>query len=390
MKRIAVAFAAAGVITGMLTLAPVSLADQPSSGPAEFELAAPARALGTVTAAAEGFVSEPIEAPGDFTMLGFLWSGDSTPAIAVRTSENGIEWEPWTPLPPEADGGPQPGSTEAATATPEGVSQPIWAGHSRFVQYRMSHRPSGLRIHFVDTDQLGGESGSTRVGAVDFPSGGDNGGGEDGSGQNSAATTTSSGGKVTDSIIKRKKWDPKNDCRPREKSKKGKVKAAVVHHTVNANDYRRKDAASMVLGICRFHRNVNGWDDIGYNFVVDRFGDVFEGRNGGVERANVGAHAVGFNDQTSGVANLGTFSKEKQRDDALKAEGELIQWLGKVHDFDPVSRTKLISGGGSGNRFKSEEKVKVKAISGHRDVGQTECPGTQLYGQLGKVRDYAN
>src|SRR5918996_209751 len=111
----------------------------------------------------------------------------------------------------------------------------------------------------------------------------------------------------------------------------GAVKLAFVHHTVTATDYGPEDSAAMVLGICRYHRNSNGWNDIGYQFLVDRYGRIFEGRAGGIDQAVVGAQAQGWNSTSTGIACLGDFTAIAQSPEGMDALARLIGWKLTVH-----------------------------------------------------------
>src|SRR5205814_3514016 len=86
------------------------------------------------------------------------------------------------------------------------------------------------------------------------------------------------------------------------------LQLAVVHHTVNVNNYTAAQSAAIVRGIEVYHVKGNGWNDIGYNFLVDKYGQVFEGRYGGVDQNVVGAHSQGFNTGSVGVAVIGTYN----------------------------------------------------------------------------------
>src|ERR671910_395917 len=106
---------------------------------------------------------------------------------------------------------------------------------------------------------------------------------------------------------------------PREPPIYGEVQLAFVHHTVTANDYTPEESPGIVLAIARYHRNSQGWNDIGYQFLVDRYGQIFEGRAGGIDQAIVGAQAQGFNSVSTGVACLGTHTDVFQTEAGLEA-----------------------------------------------------------------------
>ncbi len=152
---------------------------------------------------------------------------------------------------------------------------------------------------------------------------------------------------------------------------------AVVHHTAGTNTYTRAQAAAIVRGIEVYHVQGNGWNDIGYNFLVDRFGTVYEGRGGGTEKNVIGAHAEGFNTGTIGVALIGNYqgaTPPKAQQDALVS---LLAWRLDVAHVDPLSTVVYTSGGNL--KFKAGTNVTLRAISGHRDTGPSECPGTGTY-----------
>jgi uncharacterized protein with LGFP repeats len=160
----------------------------------------------------------------------------------------------------------------------------------------------------------------------------------------------------------------------------------LVHHTVTANEYASVDSAGIVLGICRYHRDANGWNDIGYNFLVDRFGQVFEGRAGGVDQAVIGAQAQGYNSNSTGVAVIGTHEAVPVGDMTLGALAILIGWKLAIHAVTPTGQVTLTSAGGDVNRYPSGTPVVFERIAGHRDGDTTTCPGTALYAQLPALR----
>lgn len=173
----------------------------------------------------------------------------------------------------------------------------------------------------------------------------------------------------------------------------GGVKFAVVHHTVNSNTYAAADVPAMLAAIYTYHTGTNRWCDTGYNFLVDRFGRIWEGRSGGIDKAIVGGHAAGFNTGSVGVSFLGQFEPGASptavapTPAALAAAGTLLGWKLGSAGIDPTGTVAITSGGS--NKYPAGTNLTIPRIIGHRDVGLTACPGEYLYSQLATIRTAA-
>jgi hypothetical protein len=181
-------------------------------------------------------------------------------------------------------------------------------------------------------------------------------------------------------LIPRSAWRANESIRRGTTLYAPSLRFALVHHTAGSNSYTAAQSAAIVRAIQTYHVKGNGWNDLGYNFLVDKYGQVFEGRFGGVERNVVGAHAEGFNTGSVGVSLLGTYGSTKPTAKALEAIASLLAWRLDVAHLDPLQRLSWISGGNA--RFPSGTPVSLGTISGHRDTGATACPGNALYAQI--------
>ncbi len=157
-----------------------------------------------------------------------------------------------------------------------------------------------------------------------------------------------------------------------------------MHHSATGNNYTCKQAPSVLRSIYRYHVKSSGWRDFGYNFAVDKCGNIYEGRAGGVSRAVLGAHTLGFNTNTMGIAVLGSYSSTNPPAAAVTAVAKLTAWKLGLFGRNPKGKVTLVSGGS--NKYAKGKKVKMNVISGHRDGFATECPGARLYKKLGTAR----
>jgi hypothetical protein len=292
--------------------------------------------------------------PERFNLLGLHWRGPGQVFFRVREARG---WSGWHEADAEAEDLPDRGTDEAARMRAWRIGNPWWTGAAERVQVRTRGRVQRVRAHFVWSPEEPMLERSLQTAG-------------------------------TPKIILRQTWGANERIRRDDPDYAPVVLNTIVHHTAGAAGYSPAQSAAIVRGIQTYHVLGNGWDDIGYNFLVDRFGQVFEGRFGGIERNVIGAHAQGFNTGSAGIAVLGTYGAAKVSAAASDALSRLIAWRLDVAHVHPLSRTSTISSGNP--RFRKGLPVWLRAVSGHRDTGFTSCPGAGLYGQLGAVRQRAS
>src|SRR4051794_14367668 len=208
-----------------------------------------------------------------FNMLGLHWQGAGS--VEYRTRRIHGRWSGWRLA--DADAGPDRSSPERAATRGWHDGGADWGGGPDRGRLRARGRGARLRAYYlwsrVDT------APPRRVQIADSPA-----------------------------IITRAAWKADEKIRREKPVYAPVLRFALVHHTAGSNNYSPAQSAAIVRGVEVYHVKGNGWNDIGYNFLVDKYGQVFEGRYGGMERNVVGAHALGFNSGSVGVSLLGNYN----------------------------------------------------------------------------------
>lgn len=172
-----------------------------------------------------------------------------------------------------------------------------------------------------------------------------------------------------------------------------RLQHVVIHHTASTNSYTQAQVPGLLDGIRAYHQSSLGWCDTAYNFIVDRFGGIWQGRDGDVTKAVIGGHAQGFNTGSTGVALLGQFqpgatpASGSPTSAMLDSTARFLAWKLDVHGLDPNGSTTVTSGGSS--RYSSGTRVTLPIINPHLSTGYTACPGTNVTSQMGWLRSNA-
>ena len=298
------------------------------------------------------------------SMVAVTWArGSVEPRIRIRSRKGGT-WREWIAMPTLHD---LPDPSEEGTGV--AGTDLVWIGAADGVQVEVSgKRPEDLTLVLLHPARLPGRSGlaAQRAGRSDK---------EDDTGRRRAPRPE---------LLRRHDWGAEPGWRPDEISYNDSIRQVHVHHTVNSNTYSRKDVPGLIRGMYRYHVHNLGWSDIGYNFLVDRFGRTWVGRAGGARRPVRGAHTLGFNSTSCGVSVIGNFEETKPSRKVLSAVAALAAWKLDRYGRRPKGKIGVRSEGS--DNVAAGEVVRLRVIDGHRDTNDTACPGRHLYDALPKVR----
>jgi hypothetical protein len=320
-------------------------------------------------------LSDPRPASG-FAVTGVTWTGRAPAglSLAIRTRTGGA-WSRWTPMEYDAEHGPSPTSAEARKAKPG--TDPFVVGAVDDVQLKATsdtgRAPTDLTLDVVDPGTSGADASpepitpdeAAEIAALSPAK------------STSPANMPVAARSATPmpNIFSRADWgadERLRDCCVEY----GEVHAGFVHHTVNANGYSRREVPAILRGIYAYHTQSRGWRDIGYNYLIDRFGRIWEGRYGGITMPVVGAHTLYYNENSFAASAIGNYETAQPSSAMIDAYARLYAWKLSLHGVRPGTRQNV-----AGTTF--------TAISGHRDAAQTACPGRYLYAKIPTIIEKA-
>lgn len=190
-------------------------------------------------------------------------------------------------------------------------------------------------------------------------------------------------------VISRAGWGADESLRCSSPTIDDQVSAITIHHTAGSNNYTEAQAAAQMRGYYHYHAAQLGWCDIGYQALVDKYGNIYEGRAGGLNKAVQGAHAGGFNQNTWAISMMGDFSTVTPPRETVQAVGEMAGWRASVAGFNPTGSDTHYSEGSGYTMYPYGTAVTLPNIFAHRDVGYTTCPGDAGYAQMDNIRKIA-
>jgi hypothetical protein len=202
-------------------------------------------------------------------------------------------------------------------------------------------------------------------------------------------------------IVSRAEWGADETWRDPVPRVGSTLRAGIVHHTASTNNYTAEQAPAQMRNLYAYFTQSLNYADMGYNFLVDKYGTIYEGRSGcavgavDCDSATIpaqGAHTAGLNAETFGVSAIGNYDVLAPENPAAMVESiaSLMAWKLAPYGLDPNATTSIMSTDTSGSsKFANGQLAVMQVITAHRDVGKTVCPGRYLYPYMDEIRTRA-
>ncbi|WP_275007188.1 N-acetylmuramoyl-L-alanine amidase [Promicromonospora iranensis] len=302
----------------------------------------------------------------EFLVAGVTWkatAGEEVTEVALRVREDG-SWGDWQAV----------GFDDAEEVGGRAGTEPFVSTGADAVQARVrtasGRTPAGLRVAVIDP---GASAADATVGQATGPA---------------ATATAATGYEIRPRTVSRSAWGADESMSEPWPEVSGDLQAMFVHHTAGTNSYGRSQSSAIVRGIHAYHTRSRGWPDIGYQFLVDRFGRIFQGRTGAVYDNPIGAQAGGFNTGTIGVSAIGSFDSARPSSALITGMVRVYAWKAYQYGLDPLGTTVLTDRGTAGDTSRTSpgDRVRVPRILPHGRTNATACPGRYLNQRLADIR----
>jgi hypothetical protein len=298
------------------------------------------------------YTSPPFSPPQPFSAAVWQWEASvpdgATLILSIRTSLGGEDWTEWQDVAPDPD------------LRSEDTDWPghVWVvAEARTLQYRLQFAsadglatPVVASVAWTFTDTRPGPSVQEAMQMV--------------------VPQSEGPGVPRPAIIPRRGWGANESLMTWEPEYVKPVKI-IIHHTATPNDLKQ-DPAATVRAVYYYHAVTRGWGDIGYNYLIDPLGNIYEGRKGG--ESVVGGHDFGFNEGSVGISLIGDFQAATPTDAMMASLARLVAWVCDRYQIDPMARSVF-------------RDVDLPNISGHRETKATTCPGDQVQNRLPTLRE---
>ncbi|MBD8506944.1 N-acetylmuramoyl-L-alanine amidase [Hoyosella sp. G463] len=345
-----------------------------------------------------------------FNMFGLTWEGDGDPEAFVRAKLEDDTWTEWFDLEP-IDGGSDigdesreasevvfTGDTNTVQISIGGMVQPVLEGDTAPEEPlapeeaaptdAAAGEPTDISRPLISQPPAPERSGETenltaiiirpsKAPIADAPS------------DIAGNVTDIAGAPARPKVITRAQWGANEGIRCRAPQVNGGLGAVVVHHTAGNNNYTQAQSAQIVRGIYAYHAQTLGWCDVGYHALVDKYGQIFEGRFGGMDKDLQGAHSGGFNVNTAGYSMIGHYQNTAPPRAQVEALAKLAGWRLALEDLRPKDSSTHYSEGTQYTWLAQGQPIQLPQIFAHRAVNYTDCPGNLGYAQMDLIRDIA-